>query len=172
MFEELFLFFGYDWCDKNKMIIILGIYLILLGIGCFLFVVKVCFVGGVYDIWVLGGGDVCIIIVLILNFLIIFGYVLKFLFGGDGWVISVDNMEDFIGGYIWLGFFCVVGGIWYILMKLFVWVCCMFVWLGEVYLLYSLVVLLLMGLIVLVFVWYNNIVYLSEFYGLIGLEVL
>ena len=32
-----------------------------------------------------------------LNPAIIFGYLLKAPFGGEGWIISVDNMEDLIG---------------------------------------------------------------------------
>jgi hypothetical protein len=31
----------------------------------------------------------------------------------------VNNMEDIIGGHIWLGFLCIVGGIWHILTKPF-----------------------------------------------------
>jgi hypothetical protein len=31
---------------------------------------------------------------------VIFGYLLKSPFGGDGWICSVDNMEDIIGGHI------------------------------------------------------------------------
>ena len=34
---------------------------------------------------------------------VIFGYLLKSPFGGDGWIVSVDNMEDIIGGHIWIG---------------------------------------------------------------------
>jgi hypothetical protein len=34
---------------------------------------------------------------------VIFGYILKSPFGGDGWIVSVDNMEDIIGGHIWIG---------------------------------------------------------------------
>lgn len=171
IFEEFFLFFGYVWKDRNKMIIILGIYLILLGIGVFFLVFKVFYFGGIYDIWVFGGGDVRKIINLIFSFGVIFGYLLKFFFGGEGWIVSVDDLEDIIGGYVWLGFICVFGGIWYILIKFFVWVCCVFVWFGEVYLFYSLGVLFVFGFIVCCFVWFNNIVYLSEFYGFIGLEV-
>jgi len=86
---------------------ILGIHLILLGIGCFLLVAKACFVGGLYDTWAPGGGDVRVVSAPTLNPLIIFGYVLKSPFGGDGWVISVNNLEDIVGGHIWLGFLCV-----------------------------------------------------------------
>lgn len=169
--EEFFLFFGYVWKDKNKMIIILGIYLIVLGVGVWLLVLKVMYIGGIYDIWVLGGGDFCIIINLIINLGVIFSYFLKFFFGGDGWIVSVDNNEDIIGGYIWIGIFDILGGIWYIFIKLWVWVRCVFVWFGEVYFLYSLVVIVVMGFVVCVMFWFNNIVYLSEFYGLIGFEV-
>ena len=28
---------------------------------------------------------------------------LKSPFGGDGWIVSVDNIEDIIGGHIWIG---------------------------------------------------------------------
>ena len=56
--EESFPFFGYDWRDKNKMTTILGIHLCLLGLGSFLLVIKAMYLGGVYDTWAPGGGDV------------------------------------------------------------------------------------------------------------------
>jgi hypothetical protein len=34
-----------------------------------------------------------------------FGYVFKSPFGGDGWIIS-NNMEDLVGGHIWVGILC------------------------------------------------------------------
>jgi photosystem II CP43 chlorophyll apoprotein len=40
---------------------ILGIHLCLLGIGAFLLVIKAMYVGGVYDTWAPGGGDVRLI---------------------------------------------------------------------------------------------------------------
>jgi len=168
--EESFPFFGYDWRDKNKMTTILGIHLILLGIGCFLLVAKACFVGGLYDTWAPGGGDVRVVSAPTLNPLIIFGYVLKSPFGGDGWIISVNNLEDLVGGHIWLGFLCVVGGIWHILTKPFAWARRTFVWSGEAYLSYSLAALSGMGLTAAVFVWYNNTAYPSEFFGPTGPE--
>ncbi|KAJ8444265.1 hypothetical protein Cgig2_024591 [Carnegiea gigantea] len=49
--EESFPFFGYVWKDRNKMITILGIHLILLGTGTFLLVFKALYFRSVYDIW-------------------------------------------------------------------------------------------------------------------------
>jgi photosystem II CP43 chlorophyll apoprotein len=99
-----------------------------------------------------------------------FGYVLKSPFGGDGWIISVNNLEDIVGGHIWLGFLCIVGGIWHILTKPFAWARRTFVWSGEAYLSYSLAALSVMGLSAAVFVWYNNTAYPSEFFGPTGPE--
>ncbi|KAL2223611.1 UNVERIFIED_CONTAM: Photosystem II CP43 reaction center protein [Sesamum indicum] len=97
--EESFPFFGYVWKDRNKMTTILGIHLILLGLGAFLLVFKALYFGGVYDTWAPGGGDVRKITNLTLSPSIIFGYLLKSPFGGEGWIVSVDDLEDIIGGH-------------------------------------------------------------------------
>merc|ERR1711957_1097525 len=136
--EESFPFFGYDWRDKNKMTTILGIHLCLLGIGSFLLVIKAMYLGGVYDTWAPGGGDVRFITTPTLNPIVIFGYVFRSPFGGDGWVVSVNNMEDVVGGHIWVGILCIVGGVWHIFTKPFSWARRAFVWSGEAYLSYSL----------------------------------
>lgn len=167
----IFFFFFQDWCDKNQMINIIGYYLIFLGVGCLFLVFKVMFFGGVYDIWVFGGGDVCMIINLIFDLGVIFGYLFCVFFGGEGWIIGVNFMEDIIGGYIWFGFILIFGGIWYVIIKFFGWVCCVFIWNGEVYLSYSFGVLSFMSFIVLVYIWFNNIVYFFEFWGFINVEV-
>jgi photosystem II CP43 chlorophyll apoprotein len=86
-------------------------------------------------------------------------------FGGDGWIIGVNSMEDIIGGHIWVGILCISGGIWHILTKPFGWARRAFVWSGEAYLSYSLGALSLMGLIASCYVWFNNTAYPSEFYG-------
>ncbi len=168
--EEYSSFFGYDWKDKNQMTNIIGYHLILLGCGAFLLVFKAMFFGGVYDTWAPGGGDVRIITNPTLNPAIIFGYLLKAPFGGEGWIISVNNMEDIIGGHIWVGFICIAGGIWHILTKPFGWVRRALVWSGEAYLSYSLGALSLMGFIAAIMVWFNNTAYPSEFYGPTGPE--
>jgi len=163
--EEYSSFFGYDWKDKNKMTTILGIHLILLGLGALLLVAKAMAFGGLYDTWAPGGGDVRIITNPTLNPAVIFGYLLKAPFGGEGWIVSVDNLEDVVGGHIWIGLICVAGGVWHILTKPFGWARRAFIWSGEAYLSYSLGALSLMGFIASTMVWYNNTVYPSEFFG-------
>jgi photosystem II CP43 chlorophyll apoprotein len=168
--EEDFPFFGYVWKDRNKMTTILGIHLILLGVGAFLLVLKALYFGGVYDTWAPGGGDVRKIANPNLNPSAIFGYLLKSPFGGEGWIVSVDNLEDVIGGHVWLGSICIFSGIWHILTKPFAWAHRAFVWSGEDYLSYSLAALSLFGFIACCFVWFNNTTYPSEFYGPTGPE--
>ncbi|KAL4022632.1 hypothetical protein IC575_016375 [Cucumis melo] len=117
--EESFPFFGYVWKDRNKMTTIFGIHLIFLGIGAFLLVFKALYFGGVYDTW--PRGDVRKISNLTLSPSVIFGYLLKSPFGGEGWIVSVDDLEDIVGGHVWLGSICILGGIWHILTKPFAW---------------------------------------------------
>jgi photosystem II CP43 chlorophyll apoprotein len=163
--EEYSGFFGYDWRDKNQMTNIIGYHLILLGLGAFLLVAKAMFFGGVYDTWAPGGGDVRIINNPTLNPSVIFGYLTRSPFGGEGWIIGVDNMEDIIGGHIWIGLICIAGGVWHILTRPFAWARRAFIWSGEAYLSYSLGALSLMAFIATAFVWFNNTAYPSEFYG-------
>ncbi len=168
--ENYSTFFGYDWKDKNQMTNILGYHLILLGLGAFLLVFKAMFFGGLYDTWAPGGGDVRVITNPTLNPLVIFGYVLSSPFGGSGNIIGVNNLEDVVGGHIWIGFICISGGIWHIATKPFAWARRAFVWSGEAYLSYSLGALSLMAFIATCYVWFNNTVYPSEFYGPTGPE--
>lgn len=101
---------------------------------------------------------------------IIFGYLLKSPFGGDGWIVSVDNMEDIIGGHIWIGTLEIFGGVWHILTKPWAWARRAFVWSGEAYLSYSLGAIATMGFIACCMSWFNNTAYPSEFYGPTGPE--
>ncbi|KAH0854421.1 LOW QUALITY PROTEIN: hypothetical protein HID58_069164 [Brassica napus] len=142
--------FGYVWKDRNKMTTILG---------AFLLVFKALYFGGVYDTWAPGGGDVRKITNLTLSPSVIFGYLLKSPFGGEGWIVSVDDLEDIIGGHVWLGSICIFGGIWHILTKPFAWARRALVWSGEAYLSYSLAALSVCGFIACCFVWFNNTAY-------------
>ncbi|CAN6482897.1 unnamed protein product [Victoria cruziana] len=156
--EESFLFFSYIWKDRNKMTIILSIHLILLGLGAFLLVFKALYFGGIYDTWAPGDGDIRRITNLTLSPSIIFGYLL-----------NVDDLEDIIGGHVWLGSICILGGIWHILTKPFAWAHLAFVWSREAYLSYSLGALSIFYFTAC-FIWFNNTTYPSEFYEPTGLE--
>ncbi len=152
--------FGYDWADTNKMTNILGIHLVLLGLGAFLLVAKAMYFGGLYDPAV---ENVRVISNPTLNPATIFGY----LFGAVGkfWLAGVDNLEDVVGGHIWIGAICIAGGIFHIVTKPFSWTHPLFVWSGEAYLSYSLGALALMGFIATLFVSVNTTVYPEVFYG-------
>ena len=115
-------------------------------------------------------GDVRIISNPTTNAAIIFGYIVKSPFGGDGWIVSVDNLEDIIGGHIWIGSLCILGGIWHIYTTPWPWARRAFVWSGEAYLSYSLASVSLMGFTACCFAWFNNTAYPSEFYGPTGPE--
>jgi hypothetical protein len=54
-------------------------------------------------------------------------------------------MEDVVGGHVWIGVLCILGGIWHIFTKPFAWARRAFVWSGEAYLSYSLAALSIMG---------------------------
>jgi photosystem II CP43 chlorophyll apoprotein len=158
-------FFSQDWKDKNQMTNIIGYHLILLGLGAFLLVIKACFLGGVYDTWAPGGGDVRVITNPTLNPAVIFGYLATSPFGGEGWICGVNNMEDIIGGHIWVGLICIFGGIFHILTKPFAWARRALIWNGEAYLSYSIGAVSLMAFVCSCYVWFNNTAYPSEFFG-------
>jgi len=133
---------------------ILGIHLVLLGFGAWLLVWK-----AMYFTWAPGGGDVRVINYPTGNPGVIFGYLLKSPFGGDGWIVSVDNMEDVIGGHIWIGTIEILGGLWHIFTKPFAWARRAFVWSGEAYLSYSIAAVSVMAFVASVMVWFKNTVY-------------
>ncbi len=161
--------FEYDWRDKDKMTTILGYHLVLLGLGS-LSLVFWAQTHGVYDTWAPGGGDVRVIDTPTLDPATIFAYTLKAPFGGDGWIISINNMEDLIGGHIYVGILCIVGGFFHYFSDPAPWVRRAFIWSGEAYLSYSLGALSVMGLTAAIYVWFNNTAYPSEFYGPTGAE--
>ena len=158
--------FGYDWKDGGKMTTILGIHLIVLGLGALLLVLKATRFGGIYDPLV----DQVRLVQPNLDPGRIFGYL--FGFSPHGWTItgiaSVDNLEDIIGGHVWVTLLCIGGGTFHIFTKPFAWAKQRLVWSGEAYLSYSLGALAIAGLSVAVFVSVNEIAYPTVFYGPIG----
>ncbi len=159
--------FGYNWQDGNKMTTILGIHLVLLGIGALLLVVKATLAGGLYDSVT---ADVRLVSHPTLNPLVIFGYLVGF--GPNGWTLqgmaSVNNLEDVVGGHLWIGGICILGGIWHILTRPTAWAQRSLLWSGEAYLSYSQAALAYMGFFAAYFVTVNDTVYPSVFYGPVG----
>ena len=156
-------FFGYDWKDKDKMPTILGIHLILLGLGAWFLVAKAMLWGGIYDPNIGTGGDVRLISSPTLYPFRIFSYL--FPAHGPTGMAAVDNLEDVIGGHIWVGLMCIGGGIWHIRSKPFPWAEKILVWSGEAYLSYSLGAIAYMGFLAATFAFFNDTVYPEVFYG-------
>ncbi|MBW4627229.1 MAG: chlorophyll a/b binding light-harvesting protein [Brasilonema octagenarum HA4186-MV1] len=159
--------FGYRWEDGNKMTTILGIHLVLLGLGALLLVAKAVLFGGLYDPV---AQQVRVISNPTFNPAVIFGYLVGF--SRDGWTLkgmaSVNNLEDVVGGHIWIGTISILGGIWHINTAPKEWTKGLFVWSGEAYLSYSQAALGYMGFFAAFFVWVNDTVYPSVFYGPVG----
>ncbi len=160
--------FGYQWQDGNKMTTILGIHLVMLGIGALLLVAKAVF-WGLYDPVI---GAVRIIEHPTLNPLTIFGYLVGIT--SNGWTLrgmaAVNNLEDVVGGHIWVGALCILGGIWHIVTSPKRWAKGLFLWSGEAYLSYSQGALAYMGFLAAYFVSVNDTVYPSVFYGPVGVR--
>ncbi|MBW4615294.1 MAG: chlorophyll a/b binding light-harvesting protein [Desmonostoc vinosum HA7617-LM4] len=157
--------FGYDWQDEDKMTTIIGIHLLLLGLGAWLLVAKALFWGGLYDPAV---EYVRVITDPTLNPGRIFGYLFGS-FGTQG-MAAVNNLEDVVGGHIWVGLLCIAGGFWHIFSKPFAWAKQVLYWSGEAYLSYSLGALAYMGFLAAYFVTVNDTVYPTVFYGPLGLS--
>ena len=158
--------FGYDWKDTQKMTTILGIHLTLLGLGAWALAAKAMFWGGLYDV---ASSSVRVVSDPTLSFGHIFGYLLG-LHGSAG-MAAVDNLEDVVGGHIWVGLLCIGGGFWHIATTPTKWANKVLFWSGEAYLSYSLGALAYMGFFAAYFVTVNSTVYPEVFYGPLGLNV-
>jgi photosystem II CP43 chlorophyll apoprotein len=81
------------------------------------------------------------------------------------WLAGVDNLEDVVGGHIWIGAICILGGIWHIQTIPSNWAKKLFVWSGEAYLSYSIGAVSLMAFVATLFVSTNSLVFPTEFFG-------
>lgn len=156
-------FFGYDWKDSDKISTILGIHILLLGLGAWLLVFKAMFWGGLYDPQV---ADVRAIAAPTLDPTRIFGYLVG-RYGREG-LAAVNNLEDVVGGHIWIGSLCILGGFWHMVTTPLPWAKRFLTWSGEAYLSYSLGALAYMGVLAAYFVTVNDTVYPEVFYGPVG----
>ena len=164
--------FAFQWQDRFRITAILGSHLGSIGLASLLLFVKSLYLGGLYDTWASGGGDVRIIkdTAVTLNPYVIGRYLIRAPFGSEGWIISINNLEDLIGGHYWVGIYLILGNIWHIQTRPFAFVVRGYTWSSEAYLSYSLSAIALFGFIAATYSWYNNTAYPSEFYGPTGPE--
>jgi photosystem II CP43 chlorophyll apoprotein len=164
--------FSYQWQDRFRVSSILGAHISALSVGGALLFIKATRLGGVYDTWSSGGGDVRILKFsgLTINPFVLGRYLLRAPFGGQGWIISVNNMEDLVGAHFWVAFICIIGAVWHIVSFPIAAVVRSFLWSSEAYLSYSLAALAVMGFLAATYSWYNNTAYPSELYGPTGPE--
>jgi photosystem II CP43 chlorophyll apoprotein len=156
--------FHYEWSNPKQLGMILGHHLIVLGLAALGLVLKATMFGGIYDPAI---ADVRIISSPTINPFPIFGYLFGFTQGH--WsplgMAVVANLEDVIGGHIWIGILCIAGGIWHITSAPFSWVKQSIIFTGGAILSYSLAGLSLMAFISCYFIGFNHTVLPDVFYG-------
>jgi photosystem II CP43 chlorophyll apoprotein len=122
------------------------------------------YLGGAYDTWAPGGGEVRLINPT-LDPRVIFGYLLSTPWGGQGWIVGVNSMEDIVGGHVYLAVIEIIGGIFHVLTGPYGWARRAFIWNGEGLLSYALGGICVASFVASCFIWFNNTAYPSEFYG-------
>jgi photosystem II CP43 chlorophyll apoprotein len=154
--------FHYEWNDPNQLTLILGHHLLFLGAAALGFVLKATRFGGIYDPAV---GEVRLITQPNLNPIDIFGYLVGIT--PDGWNVwgmaHVNNLQDVVGGHIWIGVLLLAGGVWHILIKLPIIVPIRLN--ADAILSYSLGALAFMAFVSWAFVSHNTTVFPIDLYG-------
>ena len=87
--------------------------MIVLGVGALAWSVNWCFIGGAYDTWAPGGGEVRLVNPT-LDPRVILGYLFRSPWGGAGSIIGVNSIEDIVGGHVYVGITAIIGGIFHI----------------------------------------------------------